>query len=65
MEEYKNFSAMLIAIANQHNNAFIAGTAKRLQYELAALDDPKLDRYISDEKMQIAVTRGTKLLLTD
>jgi hypothetical protein len=65
MEEYKNFSAMLMAIAKQHKNSFIAGTAKKLQYELAALDDPKFDRYLSDEKMQAAVTAGTKFLLTD
>jgi len=65
MEEYKIFSAMLMAIVNQHNNAFIAGTAKRLQYELAELDDPKFERYLSNEGMQSAVTKGTEALLTD
>lgn len=65
MGEYKIFSAMLMAIANQHKNGFIAGAAKRLQYELAALDDPKFDRYLSDKQMQSAVTKGAKFLLTD
>lgn len=65
MEEYKIFSAILTAIAKQSKNAFIAGSAKKLQYDLAAIDDPTFERYLSDEGMQSAVTKGTKSLLTD